>query len=145
MLKNGRYELASTVFPVKIPYVTADIDGMAHTLGGKIRLSKGVHVLKIDQRDIVPIEKTFNITGSPDQTLAFTLNLTDGARNRLKADMAFLEEMKNRAKLSDERRILTDAEADRIRGMAKMFEQSGFKVDAKALPEIRRTQSIFGQ
>ena len=145
VLKNGRYELASTVFPVKIPYVTADIDGMAHTLGGKIRLSKGVHVLKIDQRDIVPIEKTFNITGSPDQTLAFTLNLTDGARNRLKADMAFLEEMKNRAKLSDERRILTDAEADRIRGMAKMFEQSGFKVDAKALPEIRRTQSIFGQ
>ena len=59
--------------------------------------------------------------------------------------MAFVEEMKNRAKLSDDRRILTEAEAERIRGIARMFEQSGFKVDAKALPEIRRTQSIFGQ
>lgn len=145
VLKNGRYELSNAVVPVKIPHITADIDGMAHTLGGKIKLSKGVHILKIHQRDIVPVEKTFNITGSPDQTLAFTLNLTDEARNRWKADMAFVEEMKNRAKLSDDRRILTEAEAERIRGIARMFEQSGFKVDAKALPEIRRTQSIFGQ
>ena len=66
-------------------------------------------------------------------------------RAAFKADAEFVEEMKKRAMASDSALEISAAEAERIRGAAKMYEQSGFKVDAKALPEINKTQSIFGQ
>ncbi len=141
--KDGKYVISTNNIPVSIPFVNADIDGVSQTIGGEVSLSKGIHNLKILQRDIAPIEKNIFVTGNPNQIISFTLELNDEARKRWKSDMAFIEQMKDRARLSEERRIITEAEAQRIRGIGKMYEQSGFKVDAKELPEIRKTQSIF--
>ena len=58
--------------------------------------------------------------------------------------MAFIEAIKERAKASDNRRILTKAEAECLRGTARMLEQSGYKIDIDKLPETK-VQSIFGQ
>lgn len=150
-VQNGVYRVHQTTLPVGINSVTADIDGIAYTLGEKVSLSKGIHMLKINQKDLESVEKNIFITGSPNQTLVLQLSLSDAARSRYKADMAFVEEIKNRAKLSDDRRILTEAEAERLKGIAKMFENSGFKiindykVDAKEFPQVNKIQSIFGQ
>ncbi len=141
--KDGKYVVSTNNIPVSIPFVNADIDGVSQTIGGEVSLSKGIHNLKILQRDIAPIEKNIFVTGKPNQVISFTLELNDEARKRWKSDMTFIEQMKDRARLSEERRIITEAEAQRIRGIGKMYEQSGFKVDAKELPEIRETQSIF--
>ena len=82
------------------------------------------------------------MTGKKGQVIAFSLQLTDEARQRWKSDMSFIEKMKAKT-------MLSEAEAARIRGVAKMMEQSGirydFKVDAKEMPEVHETQSIFGQ
>mgnify|MGYP002541753321 CR=1 FL=1 len=143
--KDGKYVLGSNSIPVRIAYVNAEIDGISRNIGEKIKLTKGLHTFRISQKDIEPLEKNINVTGDANQRIAFSLQLDDNARNRFKNDMAFIEQMKAKAQASDNARILTEAEADKIRGIAKMFEQSGFKVDAKALPEINKTQSIFGQ
>jgi len=143
--KDGKYVLGSNSIPVRIAYINAEIDGISRNIGEKIKLTKGLHTFRISQKDIEPLEKNINVTGDANQRIAFSLQLDDNARNRFKNDMAFIEQMKAKAQASDNARILTEAEADKIRGIAKMFEQSGFKVDAKALPEINKTQSIFGQ
>ncbi len=141
--KGDNYIISTNSIPLTIPSVNADIDGVSQTLGGQLSLAKGIHTLKINQKDIVAVEKNINVTGEENQIITFVLQLTDDARMRWKADMAFIEEIKNRAKMSQERGIITEAEAVRIRAIGKMYEQSGFKVDAKSLPEIQKTQSIF--
>jgi len=147
--ENDTYILGSNLIPATIPFVTASIDGIAQTLGGKIHLSKGIHRLKINQKDIAPVEMIINVTGKEGQTMNIALSLSDEARLRWKEDMAFVEAMKDRAKESDNRRMLTEAEVERIKGIAQMYQQSGykidFKVDAKEFPEINKTQSVFSQ
>ena len=147
--KDGKYSVGTGVLPATIPYVMADIDGVAQTIGGKIQLSKGLHIFKINQKDIVPIEKNIFVTGRPGQVISFSLSLSDEARQRWKDDMRFIETMKDRARESDNRRILTEAEAARVKGIAEMYQNSGFKigvkVDAKNLPDVKQSQSIFGQ
>lgn len=150
-VQDGVYRVHQTTLPLGVSAVTADIDGVAYTLGESVSLSRGIHTLKINQKDLEPVAKNIFITGAGDQVLVLQLSLSDDARARYKADMAFVEEIKNRSKLSDDRRIITEAEAEKLKGIAKMFENSGFKiindykVDAKEFPQINKIQSIFGQ
>ncbi len=141
--KDDKYVISTNTIPATISSVNADIDGITQTIGTTISLSKGIHMFKIRQKDIIDVEKTINVTGEKNQVITFSLQLTEEARKRWKNDMMFIEEMKDRAKMSEERRIITEAEAQRIRGIGKMYEQSGFKVDAKNLPDIKQSQSIF--
>ena len=43
--------------------------------------------------------------------------------------------------------VLTRAQAERLMGIAEMYKNSGYniRIDAKNLPEIRKSQSLFGQ
>lgn len=143
--ENGKYALSKNTLPVSVSSVSAEIDGIAQTLGGKISLPRGIHTLVIRQSGLEPLEKNINITGASGQRLTFSLRPDAATRAAFKADAEFVEEMKKRAMASDSALEISAAEAERIRGAAKMYEQSGFKVDAKALPEINKTQSIFGQ
>ncbi|MFI3291657.1 MAG: hypothetical protein R3Y46_07240 [Opitutales bacterium] len=49
-----------------------------------------------------------------------------------------VESLKEKAEDRKQQRMLTEAEAEKLKGIAKMFEQSGFKVDVKAneLPDV---------
>ncbi len=140
--KDGEYIVGTNAIPATIPYVNAEIDGVTQTMGSTVSLSKGIHNLKINQTDIVPIERNIFVTGAPGQTISFTLSLTENARERWKKDMAFIQEMKRREKL-------TDAEVKKLEGIAEMYRNSGYKIDfkadAKELPKIENQQSIFGQ
>ncbi|MBR7106484.1 MAG: hypothetical protein IKC88_05810 [Opitutales bacterium] len=145
ILENGKYKVGSNSIPVGIKYITLEIDGIAQNANEKLKLTRGIHVVRINQKDIEPIEKTINVIENPDgQKFYFSLSLSDSARIRLKDDMAFIQAIKERAKASDDRRILTEAEAERLRGCAKMLEQSGYKIDIDHIPETK-VQSIFGQ
>ena len=145
ILENGKYKVGANSIPVGIKYITLEIDGIAQNANEKLKLTRGIHVVRINQKDIEPIEKTINVIENPDgQKFYFSLGLSDSARIRLKDDMAFIQAIKERAKASDDRRILTEAEAERLRGCAKMLEQSGYKIDIDHIPETK-VQSIFGQ
>lgn len=143
--ENGKYALSKNTLPVSVSSVSAEVDGIAQTLGGKILLPRGIHTLVIRQSGLEPLEKNINITGASGQRLTLSLRPDAATRAAFKEDAAFVEDMKRRAMASDSALEISAAEAERIRGAAKMYEQSGFKVDAKSLPEINKTQSIFGQ
>ncbi len=144
--EDGTYELGTQSIPATIAYVNAEIDGITQTIGSTISLSKGLHTLKINQKDIVPVEKNIFVTGKADQVIAFNLQLTEAARNRWKKDMEFVESLKEKAEDRKQQRMLNEAEAERLKGIAKMFEQSGFKVEVNAteLPDvIENNKSLF--
>lgn len=141
--ENGQYVLTGEGAPANIGLVNAQIDGVACTLGGKTALAKGLHKLKVSQPDIADFDADIFVTGA-GQKFAFQLSLSDAARARMRGDMEFLQSLKDRAEQTLDRRIITEAEAERLRGLAKKFGQSGIKIDAKEFPEVK-LQSIFGQ
>ncbi len=142
--ENGQYVLAGGCAPANIGLVNAQIDGVARALGGKTALAKGLHKLKVRQPDIADFDADILVSGESGQKFAFRLSLDAAARARMRGDMEFLQSLKDRAGQTLDRRIITEAEAERLRGLAKKFGQSGIKIDAKEFPEVK-LQSIFGQ
>ncbi len=145
--ENGQYVLGSNIIPVEISNVSAYIDGVQVPMGGKMKLSKGFHSLKLSHPDLESHISSIYVAADSKQTLTIPLALTNAARQRWKDNLTFLESIKERAKASDDNRTITNAEAERLKGIAETFRNSGYKIDVKAseIPQINRVQSIFAQ
>lgn len=135
--ENGEYIVTTNAIPATIPYVTAEIDGVAQTIGGTIKLSKGLHTFYINQKDIEPIEKNIFVSGKKEQVIMLSLSLTDEARKRWKDDMEFMEKMKDRARESEGRLELKKAEAERMRGFAEALRNSHLKIDMGSRVDVK--------
>ena len=117
--------------------VTVEIDGVAvGTAPGTIQVRPGFSKMRLSRDGYRPWERTINAVNG--QTLHVSLELTEAAFARWKNATAFMNSLKNGAKL-------TDAEVTVLEGQAQMLRQSGFKVDTKDAPQINiRNNSIFG-
>ncbi len=147
VFEGGKYVLKPNLIPATVPYINAEIDGVAQTVGGRVSLARGLHILRVKQADIEPFEANIFVTGAPNQILRFALKLSDSARARWKEDLEFLERVKRLALEASDASVLTRAQAERLMGIAEMYKNSGYniRIDAKNLPEIRKSQSLFGQ
>ncbi len=118
--------------------VTVEIDGVAvGTAPGTIQVRPGFSKLRLSREGYRPWERTINAVNG--QTLHVSMELTDAAFARWKEATAFMNDLKNGAKL-------TDAQVKVLEGQAQMLRQSGFKVDTKDAPQINiRHNSIFGE
>jgi hypothetical protein len=128
--------ISESKFKVAALSATVEIDGIAvGTAPGKITAKPGLHKLRVVREGFKPWERTVNLVAG--QKLAVTLQMDEDAYARWKDATAFLNDLKNGAKL-------TDAEVKRLEGEAKMLEQSGFKVNTTDAPAIHQHRSIFG-
>jgi hypothetical protein len=127
--------LSESKFKVTPLSVIVEVDGIAMgTAPGAIQVKPGLSKLRVTREGFKPWERTVNFVNG--QTLTVALEMSEAGYARWKESTAFLNGLKNGAKL-------TDAEVKVLKGKAKMFEQSGFKVDTKEAPKIE-THSIFG-
>lgn len=102
---------------------TVEVDGVAvGTAPGKITLRPGFSRLRLSREGFASWERT--ISASEGQTLNIALTMTPEGLARFRESTAFLNELKNNAKL-------TDAEVKVLEGQAKSLENSFFKVDTK--------------
>lgn len=128
-------QISESKFKVSALSATIEVDGLAvGTAPGKLTVKPGLHKVRIVRDGYEPWERNVNFTAG--QKLAVTLKMTDAAYARWKDATAFMNNLKNGAKL-------TDAEVKKLEGEAKMLEQSGFKVNTKDAPSIVN-KSIFG-
>lgn len=117
--------------------VTVEINGVAvGTAPGTLQVRPGFSKLRLSREGYRSWERTINVVNG--QALHVTMELTDEAIARWKDATAFMNALKNGAKL-------TDAQVKVLEGQAQMLRQSGFKVDTKDAPQINiRNNSIFG-
>ncbi|MBK8477060.1 MAG: PEGA domain-containing protein [Opitutaceae bacterium] len=117
--------------------VTVEVDGVAvGTAPGSIQLRPGFSKLRLSREGYRTRERTINAVNG--QTLHVSMELTDAAYARWKDATAFMNDLKNGARL-------TDAQVKVLEGQAQMLRQSGFRVDTKDAPQINiRNNSIFG-
>lgn len=128
--------ISDSKFKVSALSATVEVDGLAvGTAPGRITAKPGLHKLRVVREGFKPWERTVNFTAG--QKLNVTLEMSDEAYARWKDATAFMNNLKNGAKL-------TDAEVKRLEGEAKMLEQSGFKVNTTDAPAIHQHRSIFG-
>lgn len=104
--------------------VTVELDGVViGSAPSSFKAAPGLHKIRLSREGFKPWERTINLTDG--QKLKVALQLSEAGYQRWKDNTAFLAALENGKKL-------TDAEAERIRGIAQMFRQSGYKVDVKS-------------
>lgn len=116
---------------------TVEVDGIAvGTAPGQIQVKGGLHKLRVVREGYKPWERTVNFTNG--QKLNVGLEMSEAGYARWQDATAFLNELKNGAKL-------TDAQVKVLEGKAKMFEASGIKVNTKEGITIQtgRGRSLF--
>jgi len=104
--------------------VTVELDGVViGSAPSSFKGAPGLHKIRLSREAFKPWERTINLTDG--QKLKVALQMTEAGYQRWKDNTAFLAALENNRKL-------TDAEAEKIRGIAQMFRQSGYKVDVKS-------------
>ncbi len=102
---------------------TVEADGVAvGTAPGKLALKPGFSRLRISREGWESWERTINAVEG--QTLNIALSMSPEGLARFKESTAFIDELRNGAKL-------TDAEVKVLEGQAKSLENSFFRVDTK--------------
>lgn len=115
--------ISESKFRVSALAATVEIDGLAvGSAPGVIETKAGLHKLRVVREGFKPWERTVNFTDG--QKLNVGLELSDDGYARWKDATAFMNELKNDAKL-------TDAQVKVLEGQARMLENSGFKVNTK--------------
>ncbi len=130
--------IGETKFKVSALSATIEIDGIAvGTAPGKLEVKAGLHKLRVVREGFKPWERTVNFTNG--QRLNVALEMTDAGYARWQDATKFVNELKNGAKL-------TDAQVKVLEGQAKMFENSGFKVNTTDGITINAgpSRSLFG-
>ena len=124
--KNNTVTISEAKYSVQPLNANVEVDGVSvGTAPGTIQIKPGFSKLRVTRPGFAPWERTINATNGLHLTIA--LEMSPDGYARWKDATAFLNAAKNGA-------TLTDAQAAELRGKAKMFEQSGYKVDTKDAP-----------
>jgi hypothetical protein len=111
--------------------VTVELDGVAQgSAPGEFKAFPGLHKLRLSREGFDPWERTVNIYDG--QTLRVALQMSAAGYARWADATAFLSRLDNNRKL-------TDAEAEKIRGVAKFFSESHYRVDTKEGTKIYKS------
>lgn len=130
--ENGSYAKTEKAYPIEPLNVTVEIDGMVvGTAPGTFEVRPGISKIRLSREGFREWSRTINIYNG--QSLHVSLDPQDALLKRWRTEREFLEKISNQS-------IITKAEAARLHGIAKMYEQSGykidFKVDADEFPDI---------
>jgi hypothetical protein len=113
--------------------VTVELDGIAiGSAPGAFQGFPGIHKLRLSREGFDPWERTVNIYDG--QNLRVALQMSPEGYARWKDTTDFLATL-------DSNRKLTDAEVQRLEGIAKFFSESHYRVDTKE--NIKVYKSLF--
>jgi hypothetical protein len=114
--------ISDSKFKVSALAATVEIDGIAvGTAPGQLEVKAGLHKLRVVREGFKPWERTVNFTNG--QKLNVGLEMSEAGYARWKDATAFMNDLKNGAKL-------TDGQVKVLEGRAKMLENSGYKVNS---------------
>jgi len=109
--------------PVEAMDVTVELDGVAlGSAPGDFKASPGLHKIRLSREGFADWTRTVNIYDG--ETLRVALQMSDDGYARWKDTTDFLTAI-------DANRKLSDAEAQKIQGLATFFSNSHYRVDTK--------------
>jgi len=143
---DGQPEITPNSTNVQATAVSVELDGFTIGTTGSgdeptaLRASPGLHRIRLSRPDLVPFERMINIHEGMDLNIAMQLN--EEGRRRWMENTLMLNDLRRAA-------VLSDAQAEALRGMAQMLRQSGYKVDIKVDTDegltIEQNQNLMKQ
>lgn len=126
LTEDGKVVIGRSPIELQAVAVTVELDGAAiGSAPAKFSASPGLHKIRLTHEQCKPWERTINI--SQGQNLKVVLQMTDESYQRWKDQTAFLQTLENGRKL-------TDAEAEKIKGLAKFLGNSRYVIDIQGRP-----------
>jgi hypothetical protein len=131
---NNQYIIRPLAYTVEPLDVTVELNGLAlGSAPGNFTGPAGINKLRLSRQGFKAQEFTINLAAGLKLNVA--LQMDDQGYSRWQQSLAFLQGLKENAQI-------TDADAERIRGIAQMFRQSGLRLDEKitatALPPVQQ-------
>ena len=118
---DGTYKIVANAYKLEPMSVTVEVDGMVvGTAPGTFPVRPGVAKIRLSREGFKEWARTINIYDK--QILRVSLQMDESGYARWRENITFLQNLKDDA-------IITEADAELIRGKAKMFEQSGYRID----------------
>jgi hypothetical protein len=141
--ENNEARLTANTIAIEPLAVTVELNGAAIGSTGtggsltSLTAARGFHRLRLTREDLTTWERIVSIQDGT--TLNIAMQLSPAGLERWKTNTEFLSTLKKES-------ILNRAEAAKIQGLAKMLENSGFKVDFKVdtkdAPDLGTTNLI---
>jgi hypothetical protein len=129
---DGQYVVGPLDYTVQPLDVTVELNGAAvGSAPGNFTGPAGLSKLRLSRDGFTPWEHVVNL--SPGFVLKVSLLMDDQGYARWQQSIAFLQSLKTNAKL-------TDAEVQRVLGIAQMFRQSGLRFDQRSDINVNATQ-----
>jgi len=123
-------------FPIEATGVDVELDGVVlGSAPGTFQARPGLHQLRLTRDGFVAWERNVNLYDG--FVLVAQMNFSADGQQQWEELSSFLQELENNRELSD-------AEAERIRGQAEAFRQSGFRVDTNQAPDFIYQNSLWG-
>jgi hypothetical protein len=115
--------------------VTVELDGTAiGSAPGDFQVMPGLHKMRLSRDGFDNWERTVNIYNG--ETLRVALQMSDDGYAHWKDTTDFLATL-------DANRKLTDAEVQRVEGIAEYFKNSHYRIDAKQAPNVNIYKSLY--
>ena len=115
--------------------VTVELDGtVLGSAPGEFKAQPGLHKIRLSREGFDVWERTINVYDG--QTLRVALQMSAADYARWKDTTDFLATL-------DAKRKLTDAEVNKINGIAEFFKNSHYRIDAKQAPGVNIYKSLF--
>lgn len=129
---DGSYKVIANAYKLEPMSVTVEIDGMVvGTAPGTFPVRPGISKIRLSREGFKEWARTINVYDG--QVLNVSLQMSEAGYERWRDNATYLQSLKDGA-------IITEAEAELIRGKAKMFEQSGmridYRIDADKAPDV---------
>lgn len=130
--EDGSYQIVANAYKLEPMSVTVEIDGMVvGTAPGTFPVRLGISKIRLSREGFKEWARTINVYDG--QVLNVSLQMDEAGYDRWRENISFLQNQKDGA-------VITEAQAELIRAKAKMFEQSGmridYRIDADKAPDV---------
>lgn len=119
---SGNFVVLQDSHPVEATGVLIQVDGVV--LGSApdtFNIAPGFHSLVLTRDDLKPVTRNIKVSEKGTQ-ITVGMELNDDALEKWKEMGSFTSDLKNGERLND-------AEAEKMRGLAQKFRQSGYRID----------------
>lgn len=128
--------LSAEKFPIEATGVDVELDGVVlGSAPGTFEARPGLHQLRLIRDGFVSWERNVNLYDG--FVLVAQMNFSADGQQQWEELSGFLQNLQSG-------RELTDAEAEKLRGQAESFRQSGFRVDTNQAPDFIYQNSLWG-
>ena len=137
MQSDGQLVVGDVMLPLQPSGATFLVDGVLSSLSssGELKVSPGIHRLRIEHPMFEPIEQVVNVIGNGQQ-FTFAMTLSDAGRAAWAKNIAIIESMKNGE-------VLRQNQVEMVKAFAQFLSNSRINLDTSEVRNLNLGEGSY--